>query len=140
MAAANFLRTLVDVDDMSVGEAKRRGRALFGDALNLYKTAGLWHLGKFHDSGWTIDPINGGRIEVPPWQRDEEIFAVAPTLRELFRFTFGRTVYSGAGMAPGASNRSGYRPVFDKLGRLRGYTSPAGLFTKRFPAPTEATS
>lgn len=132
--AANFLRQLVDPDDMTIGEAKALAKKHFGDSMNVFKTAGLWHVGRFLDSGWTTNPLTGERTEMPPYQRDEEIFGVGPTLREALRFlTDARRIYSGAGMAPGASNRTGYRPVWDNRGRLRGYNTPQGIFCRNFP-------
>jgi hypothetical protein len=112
--------------------AKQLGRKLFGDGMNVFRDAGLWHFGRFLDGGPPI--TSEGNDAVSPWHRPQEVFGVGRTLRESMRFATGpERVFSIAGMQPGYSAGTGYRVVFDKYGRVRGYTSPAGVFSRNFP-------
>jgi hypothetical protein len=114
---------------------------LFGPAMNIFRQAGIWHVGRFLDSGHYTSGPNEGR-EMPPYFRRQEVFGASAGLKDAFRFAFGESrVYSGAGGSRGISmERRGYRPVIDKHGRVRGFESPAGVFSKNFPSDTITTA
>ena len=107
---------------------------LFGDKGLSFRSGGLWHIGRLTDDLPGIRPH--GKDPKTLFRRPMQIFAVAPTLTEAMRtFTGGGRIYSGPGMSPGVAGATGYKPIFDKRGQIRGYRSPAGVFTRRFPAP-----
>jgi hypothetical protein len=110
--------------------AVRLGRELFGDRFNLFYDVGLWHMGRFLDN---LPPIQAkGPDKLAPFRRRQEVFAVAPSLTEVIAVFKGpKRVYSVPGVTPGQTR--GFRVRFDKHGRVRGYVSPAGIFTRRFP-------
>jgi len=110
--------------------ARRLVRELFGDRANLFFDVGLWHIGRFLDD--LGQPRPGGTDRQSPARRPQEVFAVAPTLTEAMAVFKGpKRVYSIPGVAPGQTR--GYRVRFDKLGRVHGYESPAGIFSRHFP-------
>jgi len=113
-----------------IAKAKRLARKLFGDRFNIFYDAGLWHIGRFLDNLPTISGV--GPDKMAPHRRPQDVFAVAPTLTEAMQVFEGpKAVYSIAGVLPGRTR--GYRVRFDKNGRVRGYESPAGVFSRRFP-------
>lgn len=111
-------------------DARKLMRELFGSAATIFYDSGLWHLGRFTDG--MPEPGAVGPDRVSPHRRPQEVFAVAPTLTEAMSVFRGpKRVYSIAGVAPGQAR--GYRVRFDKFGRVRGYESPAGIFSRHFP-------
>lgn len=126
-------------DDLHPVEARKIAEAAFGRLFMLFRSHGIWYAGRYmHDDARRKD---GG--ERPPWSRKQEVFGVGPTLREALRFATGASaIYSGAGMSPGGNPKrgTGYRPQWDELGRLIGFTSPAGIFSKAFPSATIVTA
>jgi len=114
--------------------AKKLGRKLFGDQMNIFldTDAGLWHFGRFLDNGPPISSKGNDPLGAPH-RRPQEVFGVGATLTEAMAFVEGpKSVYSIPGVAPGAGGR-GYRVQFDKRGRVHGYLSPAGIFSRNFP-------
>jgi hypothetical protein len=124
-------------DSMTLGEALKVAAVLFGGAakVNIFRQHGLWHVGRFLDSGFYEDGPNKGR-PVTPWHRSQEVFGVAPTLRDAFRFALDvRRVYSGAGGTRGLTGEArGARPVMDDKNRIIGWETGAGIFSKSFPS------
>ena len=118
----------------SYARAKQIGRKLFGDRMNFFFDvhSGLWHLGRFLDDAGAISSKT--RERVSPMRRPTEIFGVGRTLDEALAVFVGpKAIYSVAGMAPGAGGARGYRLVVDRKGRVHGYESPAGVFSRKFP-------
>jgi hypothetical protein len=123
-------------DEITIGEAMAIANRLFGaDRANVFRQHGLWHVGRFLDDGVYHEGPNKGRA-VPPYHRAQEIFGVARKMREAFRFALGTgRVYSGAGGPRGLPEGTrGHRPVIDNRGRIIGWESPGGLFSKSFPS------
>lgn len=124
-------------DGMELGEAIRIAARLFGgnEKVNIFRQHGLWHVGRFLDSGHYTDGPSKGR-PMSPYHRSQEIFGVAPTLREAFRFVAGvNRVYSGAGGTRGAlDGMRGARPVLDDKLRIVGWESAGGIFSRSFPS------
>ena len=120
------------VRDINETRAARILHRLFGDRFNLFHQSGLWHAGRFLTDNKRPD---GGEYQAP-WHRPQEVFGVGRTLDEALRFTgaLDNRVYSIAGVSPGGFEGKGWRMVFDKFGRIHGYVSPMGIFTRRFGA------
>jgi hypothetical protein len=115
-------------DDMTLREAKDLCRKIFGDQGNLFEQDGTLYVGKFTDR-----PHRPGTEPAPNW-RPQEIFGAGKTFREAFRFHLGAEriySYTGAPTSPAAAR--GMTPVVDRYGRIRGWESPAGLFSTHFP-------
>jgi len=111
-------------------QVKKLMRDLFGENGNTFYDVGLWHIGRFLDRLGQVKAA--GTDPVAPHRRPQEVFAVAPTLTEAIAVFRGpKRIYSMAGVAPGQTR--GYRVRFDKWGRVRGYESPAGIFSRHFP-------
>lgn len=129
-----FLTPAVE-DEMSLGEAMKIANHLFGpENVNIFRQHGLWHVGRFLDGGHYTGGPNKGRA-IPPYHRQQEIFGVAPSMREAFAFAIGaRRVYSGAGGRRGIEGAAGYRPIIDNKLRIVGWESSSGLFSKSFPS------
>lgn len=116
-----------------IGEirAARILEKLFGDRFNLFLQGGLWHAGRFLTDNKRPD---GGEFQAP-WHRPQEVFGVGRTLEEALRFTgaLANPSFSIAGVRPGFdAGGKGWRVQFDKFGRIHGYISPAGIFTRHF--------
>lgn len=122
------------MDRREIVEARALGRKLFGDRFNIFHSGGLWHFGRFLDN---LPAISGHGQDVrSPWHRPQEVFGVGPTLSAAMAFAKGPArIYSIGGLAPGAGGGKGYRVLFDKYGRVRGYESPSGVFSRHFPGP-----
>lgn len=119
---------------MTVHEVAALGQKLWGPRFNCFHMQGVFHVGRFLDGGVYTSGPNAGR-EISPYHRRQEVFGAGATWREAFHFVTGAAVvYSGAGMGARTNGARGYTPVIDKLGRLHGYTSPAGIFHKNFPS------
>lgn len=113
-------------------DAKTLMRKLFGPMGLIFYSRGQWHLGRLIDGG---PPLSGhGEEPIPLHRRAMEIFAVAPGLTEAMQVFTGGRLYSFPGVTPTAPTKSGYRPVFDGKGQIRGYESPSGVFSKRWPS------
>ena len=121
-------------DDLTVPEVAQLGRKLFGERFNCFHLDGVFHVGRFLDAGVYTSGPNAGR-EMSPHHRKQEVFGVGKSWREAFRFATGRVAaYSGAGLGPSSNTARGAHPVYDRYGRVRGWTSPAGIFSKNFPS------
>lgn len=115
-----------------VRKVKKLMVSLFGDRAHIFYEAGLWHLGKYLDNG-PPDTAHGPD-RVSRKNRSIAVYACAATLTEAMQtFTGGGRVYSAPGMAPSVEGLKSWRVIFDQHGRVRGFRSPAGVFSKRFP-------
>lgn len=121
-----------DDREMTVHEVSQLGRKLFGENYNCFHQDSTFFVGRFLDAAVYTEGPRAGREKLPH-HRKQEVFGAGKSWREAFRFATGRVSYSGAGTPGGASSR-GASPVYDKYGRLRGWTSPAGIFSKNFPS------
>jgi hypothetical protein len=118
-------------NEISVHRAATIMQRLFGRELfNLFQQDGLWHAGRF----LTHNKRRDGSQYQAPWRRPQEVFGVGRSLSEALRFTgmVGAKTYSIAGVRPGELSGKGWLVVFDKQGRIHGYQSPAGIFSRRF--------
>ncbi len=116
-----------------IGEirAARILEKLFGaDRYLLFLQNGLWHAGRYLTDNRRPD---GGQLQAP-WHRPQEVFGVGATLDEALKFTgaLDERVYSIAGTTPGGRLDKGWRIQYDRFGRIHGYISPRGIFTRRF--------
>jgi hypothetical protein len=118
------------VDNINELRAARILEKLFGDRFNLFHQSGLWHAGRFLTHNKRPD---GGEYQAP-WHRPQEVFGVGRTLDEALQFTgaLSERSYSIAGVRPGDFHDKGWRVQFDTRGRIHGYVSPAGIFSRRF--------
>jgi hypothetical protein len=107
---------------------------LFGTRGNCFFdiATGLWHLGRFLDD---LPPISSKGNDIKtPMRRPQEVFAVGKTLSEVMQHLTGpKAIYSIPGVAPGIGGARGYKVVIDRRGRVHGYESPGGIFSKNFP-------
>jgi hypothetical protein len=118
------------VDNINERRAARILEKLFGDRFNLFEQDGLWHAGRFLTHNKRPD---GGDFQAP-WHRPQEVFGVGRTLDEALKFTgaLANRSYSIAGVRPGERALQGWRVQFDTKGRIHGYISPGGIFSRRF--------
>jgi hypothetical protein len=118
------------VDNINEIRAARILQKLFGDRFNLFHQDGLWHAGRFLTENKRED---GGELQAP-WRRPQEVFGVGRTLDEALKFTgqLSNRSYSIGGVKPGERALAGWRVQFDTRGRIHGYISPAGIFSRRF--------
>lgn len=125
-------------DDMTIREARTLGMKLFGEKMNLFEQHGLIFVGRFLDSGHRLRE-DGSNADVAPHWRQQEIFGCGRTFGEAFRFYLGPgKVYSYAGAPCSPNAAKGVKPVVDNYGRIRGFETPAGVFSRHFPGQRPA--
>jgi hypothetical protein len=124
-----------NADELPIREIRELGKRLFGDRANLFYDDGICYVGKFTDDGRDAD----GRQRAPV-ARSQVVYAIGRTYKEAFQKLgiVGVKTFSYTGAPTGMTTRKGYRVVLDRRGRVRGFESDGGIFSRHFPGDARA--